>query len=521
MKQTLVIAAMLCISLGSLKAESIEQIKNMASTTQTKLKEGSVSGVVISDLRSPNSETNPNLAWNKVDVALSLQTIYIQDNEGANGLRVVLRSIYENKFKRGTEVQLDLQGASIIKDENSGAVTIYEPKSVRVIAENVQIKAKERTISELQDSDIYTLVSVTDLEYLNKQGSFLNIYELCAQCSRLNELDIPQHSCDSWAAMMLDSHGNHIYLQLNSRLTWRRNCLDFPKGRGSVTGVVVNSQNRRYGVDFGRYSLRPAFRSDIALEQEESSAYKTVAAFRWDKNFHQELNFVGNGPKRWLGRKDIKNDAVRAEQGNAILYNTCGAYYSLDTEYDARHATDGSGMGARAAGALRLDGDCADWFIYNNGRIAGYGAIVIETSTAGVQGEGLVFNFSMLAGNHSIKLSYGFPALWTVTYSTDGSKFKPTGLSFMLKPIAYNRDMYEKKFYPTSYDAAMGFPEFSIKLPATLLGQEKLYLRISPMGDTITELYEDPSIPIASGKMAQGYEHPYCIRIGMAELKTY
>lgn len=518
------IAAMigLCIGILPLHSESMTQIKSMASTQEAKLKAGTtVEGIVISDFRSPNSETNPNIEWNKVDIALSLRTIYIQDAEGVNGLRVVLGSMYDNKFERGTLVRMNLDGARIVKDEETGAVTIYEPKSVESVAENVPIPLKERTISQLCDEDIYTLVSVTDLEYLNKQGSFLNIYEMCAQHTRVNELNPPTRACDSWASLMLDSEGNHIYLQLNSRLTWRRNTLDFPKGRGSVTGVVVSSSNRRYGADFGRYSLRPIFRSDIGLAQEEESAYHTVASFRWDRNYHHELNFVENGPKRWLGRKDIKNDAVRAETGDAILYNTCGACYSLDTEYDARHAMDGTGMGSRAAGALRMDGDCSDWYTFRNGRIAGVGAIIIEASTKGIHGNGLIFNFSMLAGNHSIKLSHGFPAIWTVTWSTDGTTFRPTGMSFMLKPIAYNRGMYEKTFYSTSYDAAMGFPEFSIKLPPALLGQEKVYIRISPMGDSITELHQDPSEPIASGRMSQDYKHPYCIRIGMAELKTY
>ena len=212
---------------------------------------------------------------------------------------------------------------------------------------------------------------------------------------------------------------------------------------------------------------------------------------------------------------------MQADVGYGLLYTDSGAYLSLDTEYDARHASDGSGMGARAAAALRLDGECTDWYVFRDGKPAGARSIILETSTVGAQGRGLVFNFSMLAGNHSVQYSYGFPSLWTVTYSTDGCKFLPTGFSFMLKPIAWNRSLYMKKFYPTSYDAAMGFPEFSIKLPEGLLGQEKLFIRISPVGDIITELHADPDAPIASGRISPGFDHPYCIRIGMAELKVF
>lgn len=503
-------------------SHSFEQVRAMAAKAETTLAPGvTINGIIVSDYRSYNSENTPNTAWNKVDVSVAISTVYLQSEDGRLGFKLVLDNIYLNRFERGTMVEVDLGGATLVRSDEPQAYTILHPKAVRVLSTGNSPAVKTRKITDISDDDIYTLVTIEGVEYLNKQGSFLNVYELCTQKNHINRADATFRAADSWASMLLDGEGNHIYLQLNSKEPWRRNVLDFPKGTGSVTGIIVCSQNRRYGADFGRYSIRPIFRNDIAIAMEEASAYTPIASWRWDRNYHEELNFVQNGKRRWLNRRTVQNDAVKAETGNGILYTTTPAFYSLDTEYDARHATDGNGMGARAAGALRLDCNTSDWYIYNGGKMAGTNSIIVETSTAGVTGNGLTFNFSMLAGNHSVKYSYGFPAYWTVTYSIDGRKWYPTGFNFALKPIAYKRALYEKAFYPTSYDAAMGFPEFSIKLPAALLGKEKIYIRISPANDILTGIYTDPAKSIASEKMAPGYEHPCCIRIGMVELKTF
>lgn len=504
------------------RGESFEEVRALALGNETVLDAGvSVCGTVVSDYRSYNAENAPNTAWNKVDLSVPLSTVYIQSEDGRYGFRVVLDDLYSNKYERGTEVRLDLSGAVLERSEEPQAYTIRHPRSVEVLSRGKGIPAKTVRLEDLKDEDIYTLVTIPELEYLNKQGSFLNIYELCAQQNQINRLDAPFHSCDAWASMLMDGNGNHIYMQLNSKVDWRRNTLDFPQGRGSVTGVLVCSGNRRYGISFGRYSIRPVFREDIAISADPGTAYETVASWRWDRNYHHEINFVENGPCRWLDRKSVRNDAVRAESGEGRLYSTCGAYISLDVEYDSRHATDAGGMAGRAAGALRMDGNTAGWYNFENGELVSTNAIIVETSTSGVSGSGLVFNFSMLAGNHSARLSYGFPAFWTLKYSTDGTSWIPAGFDFELRPVAFRRCLYEKVFYPTPYDAAAGFPEFSVRLPSDLLGKEKLYLSLSPANDILTGIHEDPSHPVASERMVNGYDHPFCIRIGMVELKAY
>ena len=147
-----------------------------------------------------------------------------------------------------------------------------------------------------------------------------------------------------------------------------------------------------------------------------------------------------------------------------------------------RQAQDGDGKAMRVNAALRLDSDTRDWFRFDNrGRMSGAEAIVVETSTEGVEGRGLSFDFSFLAGNHDINRSWGYPVEWKVEYSADGLPFIDAGRIFVLRPVVYNdaviKDLGLRRL---SYDAALGFTEYSVPLPVSLLGHKRLTVRLTP-----------------------------------------
>ncbi|MCQ2156246.1 MAG: hypothetical protein MJY57_03495 [Bacteroidales bacterium] len=497
--------------------------KSLRTKSQT-LPEGTViEGIVVSDWHSENTELNPNLEWDRVDISLSHKTAYIESVDGQYGLRLVFDAQYFNRLERGSLVSIDLSGCTLTAEKNPERYTVSGILGGKVTLKkaSVPIPVKERTIAELKDEDIYTQVRLGGVEFLSKQGSFSNIYEKCTTETPINRtlVDIHYHAADGWAQLLEDGNGDNIYLQVNSKCQWRRNNIGVPKGIGCVNAVVVTGDNRRYGGSFGSYSLRPMVREDIDIPMEPASSFSPIVSWRWDRNYDGKLHFRDAGEMRWMGatkEKAVCGDVLLPESGNGTLTLTNNCGMKLCNEYDGRHCTDANGIGARKQAALLIEGKCSEWIRGN-----GNGALLIETSTKGVSGKGLVFNFSLLGGKGTFTSACDLPSFWTVEWSTDGSKFQPTGFKTRIRPLAWEgTDNGKSGYAPTSYDCAMGFSEYSIKLPASLLGAEKLYIRIIPVGDSVTEVSTDAVDDINSIKRG-GNAGETAVKFGMIELKAY
>lgn len=505
--------------LGACMAAGAAPLQSLRGGKSRTLPEGTViEGIVISDWRLENTELNPNIEWDRVDVGLTHRTAYIESTDGSCGLRLVFDSQYFNKLCRGSLVSIDVSQCSLEAESNPERYTVRGIGSDKVTVKNASagIPVKKKKISQLQDEDIYTQVTLTGLEFLSKQGSFSNILEQCTLSTPLNYtvVDKRYHAADGWAGLLEDAEGSHIYMQVNSRCQWRRNNIGVPRGVGNVTGVVVTGDNRRYGGSFGKYSLRPIAREDIAIPAEEASSFRTVASWRWDRNYYNALNLKNAGQVKWVPKDGVQADAVIAEKGSGLLYSDSGCTMRPSTEYDARHCTDGNGNGSRKAGSLMFSGKGSNWI-----RPSGNASVTMETSTEGVDGKGLLFNFSFVAGVHDV--TFGIPAVWTVEYSTNGSKWTPAGLTVPLRPIAWEGTNFGKGFAGTSYDCAMGFSEYSVALPASLLGQKKVYVRIIPVGRTLTNLFPTEPATDINSVSSSDTGRSIDIRFGMVELKAY
>lgn len=519
-KRLIIIIAGLLSFADIVQAESFEQVRAMSVKQQVTIPDGvSITGIVVSDFNSFNAELNPNLSYNKVDLSLSHRTVYIESPDGHFGFRVVFDSMYGNRLTRGMNVTLDLSDCILTKvgSPRSYTISALSFNRVKINETNTCIPLKRRRISELTDEDIYTFTTITDVEFMVKQGCFSNIYESCAQASSLNVCNPPFRVADGWASLLEDGEGRHLYMQLNSKCLWRRNDFRFPKGIGDVSGVIVCNQNRRYGCNFGPYSIRPFFREDISISTPQNSHFNKIVEWNWNFNTHQAIRFKRTGELRWVPRSGVKDDAVLPDIGVGELWTDSGCAMSLDGEYDSRFCAIANGAARTTASALRIDGKTEKWY-----PIGGPAAIYIKTSTKGITGKGLIFNFSFVAGNESYYKSWGCPAFWTVEYSTDGKSYKPTGFEARLRPLAFPSCVISKKgFIGTPYDAAMGFSEYSVNLPASLLDQDVLFVRLIPKNNLVVTIDADPSLPVDNSGRASDNNNDFCLRLGMVGLKVY
>jgi len=527
MKRIITLAIILGFAIDA-SAVTFEQLKAMSRDgEQIILPQGTeIEGVIVSDYRSLNMETSPQISPKEVDLGLNFKTGYIQSLDGKSGLRLLFNSVYDNRLPRFSKVKVDLGGAVLTKESDPERYTLSNivGSLFTIIEENTEIAPKVRHISELTDNDIYTFVTLADVELLSKEGSYTKVHEKIVQRSYINAFKTSSDGpIDGSGVVLKDNQGDDIFMVVNTKCPWRRDGRMLPQGTGSVDGVLVHTVLRRYG-DIGRYAIRPANAGDIHIGKDAASNYETIVEWNWDRNYDVALNFERQGLREWIFGEAFEPDRILPDVGKGFLSTTAGATMRLDNEWNTRSAQDGNdaGAGAREWSVLRLNSDTKDWYVFDGDRIIGANAILVETSTMGFEGRAISFDFSFCAGNCSTNLSWGFPGEWQVAYSVDGRTFIPVQKTFLLRPIFYHAGNVAELGgrRELCYDAAPGAQECTVTLPAFLLGKEKVYFRIYPASNVLAVLPENPADDLNGGTMKAGFSHQFALRLGKVSVKV-
>lgn len=527
----LVLSVIICRDLSAL---SFEEIRQMGGEKPVALS-GTLDGIVVSDYRSDNMEYNPNIDHNIVDVGETLRTAYIESFDGRFGVRIKFSSIYENRLEKGDMVRITLDGCRLLREENPSRYTIegLTAANVRVARKGVPVPVKRKHIEELSDEDIYTYVTLEGVEFHQKTGGYVNVFEKSAQTTVLNKLlfcENPpypgsQNASDTWARLMKDDRGSRIYMLVNSICTWRRNDGGVPEGIGSLSGVIVHTFLPRYGTSLGKYSIRPLDRSDIEFKDEYESSYIPLIQWCWDYNKYARMVFRTNGEKRFVKPGTIRNDELVAETGEGVLWTDSGAWMSLDDEFDANHSYDGwksaRMTGSRSNAALRLDSKSSDWFEFDEkGKVRGYKALYVSTSTKDVPEGKLFFDFSFIASREHSKYSEAFPVEWKVSYSVNGNPFIELPQTYILRPQCYTNVQHGSRVnIPVHSEAAMGFTEHSVPLPEEVCGKDSVVVRLAPASDVIASFPERWDGSSSEGRASADNSRDIIIRFGTIAVK--
>lgn len=498
-------------------AESFEDIRKKASTKGTLLTAGEITGIVIGDYRSPNVATNFNTRFDFVDLRTNKRTNYIQSEDGKYGFRIIFDGIYDNKLKRADKVKLNLAGCTVTREDNPERYTIsgVRVESAERLAENVALEPKVKGISELADADVYTYVAVKDVEFMNKQGAYTNVFEMVPLRTFMNQERNPWEYGDGWASLLKDAEGESIYMLVNSKCSWRRNGKGVPKGVGKVAGIVVHEYLRRYGDNLGKYSIRPLNEQDVVREmpKEESSSYDVVADWNYDRNYMAQLDIEGVGKVKGL-KATRYSGRILPDEGEGFLSTNTGATYRLDTDYDTRYSNDNNGM--RKYAGLRLETNVQNWLAKGRG-------VVVEVSTEGMTGKALTFDFSFGVGNHDIQNSWAFPAYWNVEYSTDGKNFEVAKENIVLRALPYTasrvKGLGDADREPNC-DMAMGFTDHSVKLPAELLGQKSVTIVLTPASRRMATIPLSAMEDSIQGEISSDINKTMVLRMGRVSVKV-
>ena len=382
-------------------------------------------------------------------------------------------------------MRLAIAGATLEKKADPECYTISGLTAANILEtstpDEFKIPVKTKSIAELTDADIYTLVSVTGLEIMCKDGAYTNCTDGYSFKDALNAIGTA--TAPRWDVaplMCYDKGGNSIFMLTNAAVSWRRHSsgrdLEFnsivAQGSGTFRGIVVADDIApiRFG-DLGRYQLRAMTKEEIALNDEPFM--KTVVEWNWNDRKVDLIPEIGAGEINKYGA----TQAGASDFNNVVCSGTGGA------------TTEQKGLVAN--GGILFSQQWWD-FKADEGKY-----FDISFSTQGISGSSLIFGITWGHGSMSNTTIFG-PAHWNLLYSVDG------GATFRAVP---NCPMLKKRsitwWSTTSQDATPGFTEHLRKLPADCFGKEKVVLRLQ-VADKVTDI--DPKATASNYLTALGIE---------------
>ena len=137
-----------------------------------------IDGYVVSDNTSANVCLNPQTKQFKFDLNESKRTMMFESLDGKYGFAIKYKKLAQNTLPRYSKVRISLKGLKLSKNNDPEFYTITgmtEDHVASVEEPNPDaVPMKRKNVSELTDADIYTLVSLKDMEVVFKDGSYTN-----------------------------------------------------------------------------------------------------------------------------------------------------------------------------------------------------------------------------------------------------------------------------------------------------------------------------------------------------------
>ena len=444
-----------------------------------------IEGFVVSDPASKNIVSSPQTQQFFFDRGENDRTVYIESLDGQYGFCLKFATAEDNTLARFSKVRLAIAGATLEKKADPECYTISGLTAANILEtstpDEFKIPVKTKSIAELTDADIYTLVSVTGLEIMCKDGAYTNCTDGYSFKDALNAIGTA--TAPRWDVaplMCYDKGGNSIFMLTNAAVSWRRHSsgrdLEFnsivAQGSGTFRGIVVADDIApiRFG-DLGRYQLRAMTKEEIALNDEPFM--KTVVEWNWNDRKVDLIPEIGAGEINKYGA----TQAGASDFNNVVCSGTGGS------------TTEQKGLVAN--GGILFSQQWWD-FKADEGKY-----FDISFSTQGISGSSLIFGITWGHGSMSNTTIFG-PAHWNLLYSVDG------GVTFRAVPDCPMLKKHSITWWSTtSQDATPGFTEHLRKLPADCFGKEKVVLRLQ-VADKVTDI--DPKATASNYQTALGIE---------------
>lgn len=268
--------------------------------------------IVLNDNLEGNGAENLNVTSIVQDLTVADRTLYVSDAEGQSGIRMDFNSGADLLVKRFDHIEVDLADATLTWLQEPDRFVVSGLESQAVMSNEVgsvsDVTVKQKKMSELTSSDVYTLVELLDCEIPVRKGPYVGI-------------DVRHYNLMSKYPMVIrDAEGSSMHMVVNTTCSWHRDGTGMPQGSGSVTGVIVHEHCDNFewdqaaadamvssglGLDYvtdlghiGLYQIRPVAKSEIALADDfEDGFSKLVCEFTYVYSDVAQLlipNYVDN-----------------------------------------------------------------------------------------------------------------------------------------------------------------------------------------------------------------------------------
>ena len=191
-----------------------------------------LTGIVLNDNLEGNGAENFNITSILQDLQAADRTLYVSDVDGANGVRIDFNKGEELLVKRFDHIEIALAGATLAKETDPDRYVVSGLAATAVMKNEPgsqdDVAIKEKTMSQLDDMDVYTLVTLTDCEMPVAKGPYIGI-----ELSNYNIVN-------KYPMVIRDKEGTTMHMMVNTTCTWHRDGTERPKGSGKITGVIVH-----------------------------------------------------------------------------------------------------------------------------------------------------------------------------------------------------------------------------------------------------------------------------------------
>ena len=434
---------------------------------------GYIEGYIIGDVNSKNIVGNAfdfSIAgkFNQYDRTTNEKTNYFESKDGKYGFMLKFEASSDNTLPRYTALKLAVEGLTLVKNAEPEYYVLTGITASNLLevgaADQFKVPAKEKTIAELTDDDIFTLCTVKGLEIMCKDGAYTNLHEgYVWKDGTINKIGAGSDSrCDQAPLRMYDRTGKNIVMLTNILVPWRRDGTDVnfhsvvPQGSGNFKGIVVHDEVAEidWGAEYmGRYQLRAMVEEDIALNAEAAFT-TTIVEWNWNDGLNDQTPEIGTGSINHNG-------------------SSASAYYDFNNTYIPKDANDKTGTpGKPGAGATNEKGMVkqAAQRYYNTWSNLDK-VFEVSFSTAGITGSNLMFGMTWMCGNLSLTTAQ-VPYEWTMSYSVDnGATFTEIGTVNCRTTGVYTG---------CPIDCSPGFNELLRNLPTECFGKDKVIVRFKP-----------------------------------------
>ena len=440
---------------------------------------GYIEGYIVGDINSKNNagnefDFNVEGKFNQYDRTVNDKTNYIESKDGQYGIRLVFDVASDNTLPRYTAVKIAIEGLTLVKNNSPEYYTLTGVTAAHLLevgaADQFKVPAKEKTIAQLTDNDIFTMCTIKGLEIMCKDGAYTNNHEgYTWKDGTINKIGAGSDSrLDQASLLMYDRSGDRIMMLTNILTPWRRDGADVafhtvvPQGSGNFKGIVVHDETAEIdlGAEYmGRYQLRAMVEEDIDLDAEAAFT-TTIVEWNWNDGVNKLTPDIGSGSINHSG-------------------SSASAYYDFNNTYIPVSGTDKNGVPGKPmngdTGTKGMVKQAAQRF-YNVWQNAGK-VFEVSFSTAGISGSNLMFGMTWMSGNLALTNAQ-VPYSWEMSYSIDGkATFKKVDDVFCRTTGVYSG---------CPIDASPQYSELLRKLPAECFGKENVVVRLAPKAGSKT-----------------------------------